>query len=114
MNILLINWKNGENNPFGYFNENLKEKFQEFGCNSFIVDYDSNFLTRISEITIDKYIHLAITHQGIGSDLQLNSDKKCFWELVQIPLLLLHSEHPSFMSNNHIIDNKYVVHSYCI
>ena len=112
MNLILVNWSQGENDPFTYFNKGLKEKFEEQGCNVFIVEFNNDIAANIKRIQNHIPINLAITHQGIGSSTKLNNPNVNIWEYFNIKLVALHSDHPSHAPSNHMEDSKFVVHAY--
>ena len=114
MNIILINWNSGENDPFTLMNNNLKVMLEDYGCLVTVLEYDLEFSKKIFSIECERKVHLAITYQGIGSDLKITNEEICFWEYTKIPLLVLHSDHPSHNPINHAIDNIYVLHTYCL
>ena len=114
MNIILINWNSGENDPFTLMNNNLKVMLEDYGCLVTVLEYDLEFSKKIFSIECERKVHLAITYQGIGSDLKITNEEICFWEYTKIPLLVLHSDHPSHNPINHAIDNRYVLHTYCL
>ncbi len=114
MNILLLNWKQGENDPFTYFNQHLKMLFENHGSSVDILEVDGELGKNILDLLCHKRIHIAITHQGIGSNYRLKDNNKLLWEEVGIRLVCLHGDHPSFAPSNHTVDSKYVTHTYCI
>jgi hypothetical protein len=114
MNIILINWKHGENNPFSYFNHHLKILFEEFGCLVNIVDLDEKIGENIARLNRSRKVNLAITHQGLGSNLKVVETKRLLWEELEIKLVCLHGDHPCHAPLNHTTDSSYILHTYCI
>ncbi len=108
MNILLINWQQGENNPFDYFNSKIKDNFQLLGGIVSIIDLDNNFLSNLKS---HSKFDLAFTWQGLGSDINTD-DGSNIWEKMEIPLVCLHGDHPCHAPMNHMVDNSYVHHIY--
>ncbi len=108
MKILIINWQQGENNPFDYFNSQLKEQLQLFGCIVSIINLDDNF---ISNLVSHSKADLAITWQGLGSNINTD-DGFNIWEKLDTPLVCLHGDHPCYMPVNHSVDNAHVHHVY--
>lgn len=114
MNIILVNWKHGENNPFSYFNQHLKYLFEEFGCLVNIVELDEQIGENIARLNRARKVNLAITHQGLGSNLQVVETNRLLWEELNIKLVCLHGDHPCHAPLNHSIDSPYVLHTYSI
>jgi len=114
VHIVLLNWISGENNPFDYFNNQLKERFEEHGAEVDIVLVDDNLAKNIIDIHNSKYIHVVITHQGLVSNASYQNTGKSFWEENKIKLVCLHSDHPCHAPINHKTDSKYVTHAYAL
>jgi len=114
MNIVLINWSGGENNPFSNMNQCYAEKLKDCGCTTKIIDTNDNFFTNF--LTFQNQtgkIDLALTHQGIGTNWEMSSGQN-LWEYFGIKLLSLCSDHPVHCPANHSADSKFIIHSYCL
>jgi hypothetical protein len=111
MNILILNWPSGENDPFSLFNAHLQRKLQDYGCQVDIITLDQTFGTELPKF-IRKRVDLALTWQGLGSGASLGDSGQNLWEKLEIPLVSLHGDHPSHMPDNHIVDNRFVKHVY--
>lgn len=111
MKIILLNWQNGENDPFTYFNRSLQEKLAINGRVAEIINLDKNFDFNISN-TIRSGVDFAITWQGIASGIINKKTGKNLWEEFQIPLFCLHGDHPCHKIENHMTISKYVHHFY--
>jgi hypothetical protein len=114
MNIVLLNWKYGENDPFTYINHELKLRLEDYGCHVDILEIDANLAQNLLLIDNQKKIHAVITHQGLASDTRLLSNDRLVWEELKLNLICLHSDHPSHAPANHHADSKYVAHTYCL
>jgi hypothetical protein len=112
MNVLLVNWKNGENDPFSFFNSHLKDQLIHHGCNVYILELDDQFLKNLFSLLERTTIHIAITHQGLGSNFLINENN--LWEVLKIKLICLHGDHPCFAPDNHSVDSKFVLHTYSV
>ena len=55
MNIVLVNWSKGGNDPFTFFNDQISEHFADFGARCFRVELDENLFNEIIHLH-DKYI----------------------------------------------------------
>jgi len=113
MNIVLLNWKDGENDPFSYINSELKLSLEDHGCNVDIVSTEGELAQNIFLLDYQKGIDAVIAHQGIGSNTRLASNGKLIWDELKICLICLHSDHPSHAPQNHTADSKYIFHTYC-
>lgn len=113
MKILLINWRSGENDPFSFFNQLLKEAFEKVGRPTAILNLeDINFKSKLSNYK-QEGISFAFAWQGLGSRIQLSDDSAhTIWDELQIPLLCHHGDHPCHMPLNHKAISKYIVHNY--
>ena len=114
MNIVLLNWGKGENNPFTYFNQELSKKLIKFGADVSLVELDSGLVLNLYEIYNKKKIDLVITHQGFGTDYKINQTDELIWDRLQIKIISLGSDHPCHNPNLNNADSKYVLHTYCI
>ena len=112
MNIVLLNWTGGEGDPFTLINKELKKSLEEYKINIKIIDLEGEWFKEVYKLKLLNSIDLVITHQGLGSNISMNN--KNFWDEIKLPLLCLHSDHPSLCPINHIADSPYVIHSYCI
>lgn len=113
MNIVLVNWSKGGNDPFTFFNDQISEHFADFGARCFRVELDENLFNEIIHLH-DKYIiHAVIVWQGIGSAVKLN-DGSLLWDHLKVPVISLHGDHPCHMPDNHLSDSRYVLHTYPI
>lgn len=112
MNIILLNWKNGENDPFSFFNDQLQKTLIDFGCDVDIIELNESFAENLKRIQLSKRIDIAITHQGLGSSYQLPSSQNSIWQDLKIKLICLHGDHPCHAPHNHNNDSKYIIHTY--
>ena len=114
MNIVLLNWQFGENDPFSYINSELKLRLEAHGCNVTIISTNGELAQNLFLLDYHKKIDVVIAHQGIGSNTRLASNGKLIWDELNISLICLHSDHPSHAPQNHLADSVYVFHTYCI
>jgi hypothetical protein len=111
MNILILNWSQGENDPFTYFNKLLAKNFEALGRNPIIVNLDSDFDKNMND-AISKGIDFCITWQGIGSDIKQGAENITIWEYFKIPLFCLHGDHPCHKPIHHQDSSNYLQHLY--
>ena len=63
MNILLLNWIGGENNPFTLLNNAIEIGLKNYGCIVKIFNFKDDVNLVVEELKFNRY-DLAITHQG--------------------------------------------------
>jgi len=108
--VVVLNWNRGENDPFTVFNATVRKHFLACGKNVEIVEITRpNWITRLFEL--DARIEFAFTWQGIASAAQVG-DRGGLWELLQVPLICVHGDHPSQMPRNHRLDIPGCLHLY--
>jgi hypothetical protein len=112
MKVIILNWKNGENDPFTVFNAALKKQFEAHGRNVEIIEITSE--NWISEVInqIPEGIEFIITWQGLHSNIRMNDQGDSLWDLLKIPLISLHGDHPAHMPINHQLESAYCFHLY--
>lgn len=107
---VILNWNRGENDPFTVFNATMRRHFQACGKNVEVVEITKpDWITRLFEL--DTRIDFAYTWQGIASATQVG-DRGGLWELLRVPLICVHGDHPSQMPRNHRLDVPHCVHLY--
>lgn len=111
MNIVLINWMEGENDPFTLFNNCIAEKIIANGRNPVIVNLDAHFDQNLTT-ALAQGVDFAITWQGIGSSLKNLSSSQTIWDDLKIPLICLHGDHPCHAAANHLGESKFIAHLY--
>jgi hypothetical protein len=111
MNIVLINWIEGENDPFSLFNNCMAEKIAANGRNPLIVNLDAHFDQNMSK-ALALGVDFAITWQGLGSNLKNISSSQTIWDDLKIPLICLHGDHPCHAVPNHHGESKFISHLY--
>jgi hypothetical protein len=111
MNVILLNWSNGENDPITYFNKQLAIRFADFGVKSTIIEIDDNLGNNLMAAK-NNHADFAITWQGFASNIIRDGGTKIFWEEIELPLFCIHGDHPCHMLTNHSTDSDYVTHFY--
>jgi len=114
MHIVLLNWSGGENNPFTFFNDEIKVKLMEYGCNVNIIELNDEFINNLCEIYKKLRIDLVLTHQGFGTDYKISQTNNSIWDILQIKIISLGSDHPCHNPNLNKTDSIYVLHTYCV
>ncbi|MEZ2311138.1 hypothetical protein AB6809_31320 [Paraburkholderia sp. RCC_158] len=113
MNIVILNWPDGENNPFGYFNSCLKACFEQLGRPTRIIDLGDGFGQELLDAH-SQGIDFVLTWQGLGIGATQHADKQSstIWDDLKIPLLCLHGDHPAHAPGNHKAMSPWVQHIY--
>lgn len=113
MNIVLINWSEGENDPFTFFNQCLAAHFSANGRHTITVRLDSDFAKNMSA-ALDVGVDFALTFQGLGSNLKAHETAgETIWDDLKVPLICLHGDHPCHAISNHVGNSEFVYHLYC-
>ena len=112
MRILLLNWSEGENDPFSYFNAQLQHRLGSLGHEVHILPFNERLAITLYEITQVAPIDLVVTWQGIGSDMGDPATGRTLWELLDLPLVCLHGDHPCYQPANHRQSSRHVLHVY--
>jgi hypothetical protein len=112
VNIVLINWSEGENDPFSLFNQCLAEHFLANGRHTITVQLDSDFAKNM-RVALDMGVDFAMTWQGLGFNLKAHeSAGTTIWDDLKVPLVCLHGDHPCHAISNHIGTSEFVYHLY--
>jgi len=111
MYIAILNWKNGENDPFTLFSNCLKTSFERAGRPAVVVNLDENTLQTIS--TLAPSLSFVFTWQGLGLNLgQTDTNKTRIWDELKLPLIINHGDHPCHMMAHHRGESDYAQHIY--
>lgn len=112
MRIIILNWSGGENDPFTYYSLQLQRKLQVLGHEVYIVPFAGPVGQSLYELHTQVGIDMAVSWQGIGSTIAPTGRSETLWELLRIPLLCLHGDHPCYNPANHQQGSPYVQHVY--
>jgi hypothetical protein len=111
LQIVILNWPGGENDPFTYFSNCLAKKIESVGKIPVIINLDENFDKKFAPI-INNGIDFALTWQGLGSQININGSNNPIWEDISIPLICLHGDHPSHNPANHNVNSSWILNLY--
>ena len=112
MQIILLNWKGGENDPFTVFNRGLADGFESLGKRAKILELsDPNWISKLIDASFEG-IEFALALQGIGSGTSVGKPGRNLWEALRIPLICLHGDHPCHMPANHALEVRNCAHLY--
>jgi len=112
MRIVILNWDGGENDPFSYFSASLRRQLAGLGHEALIVPYDGRMAEALYALHRESPVHLAFTWMGLGSDLRPHGFEQNLWELLGIPLVCIHGDHPSYAPMNHQRSSRHVLQLY--
>lgn len=112
MRIAILNWANGENDPFSYFSRKWKERLCAVGHEVFIIALDDHAILSIASLHQEQPIDLAFCWQGLGSGLVPDGFTQSLWEVLRTPLVCLHGDHPCYNPFNHQQSSAYLIHIY--
>jgi hypothetical protein len=111
MYIAILNWRDGENDPFTLFSQCLKNWFERMGRPAVLVNLDHQ--TQQTMTTLAPNISFAFTWQGLGEGIGRSTDKHSnIWDDLEIPLICFHGDHACHMPANHNASSNYVRHIY--
>ena len=112
MRFVILNWSGGENDPFTYFSGQLTQRLLALGHEAHTIPFSASVGQELAERHARVGIDMAVAWQGIGSDITPVGQHKTIWELLQIPLLCLHGDHPCYNPLNHQQGSPYPLHIY--
>jgi hypothetical protein len=112
MHIIILNWTEGENDPFTFFSTMWQRCLEAEGHDVRIVPLDVRTILTIAELHTEHAIDLAFCWQGLGSALVPDGFTQTLWELLRIPLVCLHGDHPSYNPANHQQSSAFLLHLY--
>lgn len=112
MKTLILNWKNGENDPFSVLNRAIERHFRACGKQTEILQItDAQWAGQVAE-ALAGGVDFVYTWQGIGSTARVNDTGESFWDRVRVPLVCVHGDHPAHMPANHQLDSRHCFHLY--
>jgi len=112
MIVVILNWKNGENDPFTPFNQVLANYLEASGkCTKTVQLTDADWpdqILKLKEVGID----FVFTWQGLGTRFVVGAQNQNIWDIAQVPLITVHGDHPSHMPANHSYESRHCAHLY--
>jgi hypothetical protein len=112
MKVVILNWKEGENDPFTVVNSTIRQHLQACGKNVDVIEIsDADWAARLADLASNG-VEFAFTWQGLGSPATVGDRGESLWERLKIPLICVHGDHPSHMPANHQLDSRYCFHLY--
>ena len=112
MRIVILNWADGENDPFTYFCEQLRSRLQALGHDAAVLRLDGNTGLVLADLHQRIGLDFAICWQGLGSQLRLTGSTQTVWEMLDLPLLSFHSDQPAYNPANHQQPSKHLFNIY--
>jgi hypothetical protein len=112
MSIVIINWQGGENDPFTYFSECMKQAMERMGRPTHIVNLDNSTIRNLAELN-NKGIDFVFLWQGIGSQIgATDTNPATVWDQLKVPVLCYHGDHSCHMPVHHKAVSPWVQHIY--
>src|SRR6266496_4044629 len=112
MNVVILNWKAGENDPFTVVNATIRQHLLACGKNVEVIEItEPNWTARVTELTAVG-VEFVFTWQGLGSRATVGERGESLWDHLKIPLICIHGDHPSHMPLNHQLESRYCFHLY--
>jgi hypothetical protein len=112
MRMIILNWSEGENDPFTYFSRLWQRRLHEAGHTALIVPVDAATMQTVNLLHQQARVDLAFCWQGVGSTFVPAGYTQTVWEILRIPLVCLHADHPSYNPANHQQSSPYLLHIY--
>jgi hypothetical protein len=112
MRIVILNWSGGENDPFTHFSRLWQRRLLEAGHKAYIIPLDAAVLPTVVALHQQAPVDLAFCWQGVGSTLVPGGHTQTLWELLRIPLVCLHADHPTYQPANHQQSSPFLLHLY--
>lgn len=112
MKTVILNWKEGENDPFSVTNRTIAEIFRRCGKDPYTLEItDPDWAEQLGQLAIEG-VDFVFTWQGLGSNIVLADNGESIWELLKVPLICIHCDHPAYMPANHTFESRYCFHLY--
>jgi hypothetical protein len=112
MKVVILNWKDGENDPFTVINATIQKHFHACGKNVEVLQVtDPEWTKRLTQLAATG-VAFAFTWQGVGSTARVGERGESLWDHLKIPLICMHGDHPSHMPVNHQLESRYCFHLY--
>lgn len=112
MFVVILNWKDGENDPFTSFNHVLASYLDASGKRSKTLELsDGNWINQIVDLKCDG-IDFVFTWQGLGTGVTVGEKEQSFWDVLQVPLIAYHGDHPCHKPANHALESRHCAHLY--
>jgi hypothetical protein len=114
MRIIILNWSDGENDPFSYFNQQFRQQLGDLGHEVHLVPYNALLSSTLHLIQAAAPIDVVLSWQGLGSMTSDAPNGPTLWEQLGIPLVCLHGDHPCYKPANHQPSSHHVMHLYTV
>jgi hypothetical protein len=112
MKTVILNWNGGENDPFSEVNRSIAKIFHKCGKETHTLQItDPAWAEQLGQLAVEG-VDFVFTWQGLGSNIVLADNGDSIWELLKIPLICVHGDHPAHMPQNHTFESKYCFHLY--
>jgi len=113
MKAVILNWNGGENDPFTVISATLREHLRACGKNVEVLEISTpDWPARLAGLASTGGVEFAFTWQGLGSTIMVGEPRRNLWDVLKIPLICVHGDHPSHMPLNHRLESKYCFHLY--
>jgi hypothetical protein len=113
MKVVILNWSQGENDPFTFFSETLARILIRCGKTVEILQItDNTWPEKLRLIEQVQGVEFVFTWQGINTGAVLSDGVTSVWDKIRVPLISLHGDHPCYMPDNHRLDVEHCAHLY--
>jgi hypothetical protein len=112
MKVVILNWKEGDNDPFTVVTESMRQHLHACGKNAEVIEItEVDWPARLAEL-LPAGIEFVFTWQGFCSNAEFGDERESLWDRLKIPLICIHGDHPSQMPSNHQLESRYCFHLY--
>lgn len=112
MSILILNWAEGENDPFSYFSACAQQLFEQVGCTTHVLTITDRLVQNLEALMAQR-IAFVVSWQGIGSTIGATpADPTTIWDRLKVPVICCHGDHPCHQPVNHKALSPWIHHLY--
>jgi hypothetical protein len=112
MRIAILNWSDGENDPFSFFNQQFRQQLVDLGHDVIIVPLNAALGTTMQAIQGSAPVDFVLTWQGLGSARPNAAASQTLWAQLDLPVVCLHGDHPCYNPPNHQPSSHHLLHVY--
>ena len=112
MRIAILNWSDGENDPFSFFNQQFRQQLVDLGHDVIIVPLNAALGTTMQAIQGSAPVDFVLTWQGLGSARPNATTSQTLWAQLELPVVCLHGDHPCYNPPNHQPSSHHLLHVY--
>ena len=110
MKVVILNWSEAENNPFEFSSKNYTELLEQGGREVVMLELtDKSWREQLLALKAEG-VEFVLSFQGLGTNHYANGIN--FWDVIKLPIVCLHGDHPAHWPKNQNLDSRYCLHLY--